>query len=266
MNWVLMLVRNNMAITREAVESVLAQSVPVRLLIINNGSVDGASQYVNSLLGHDERIVVMHFAPGKGVAESWNIGLRYIWDRGAGHALVVNNDVILRHDCYELLLADGGEFVTAVGVRGRHYGERKGGLRVFKDNHGVEVFPGGVNVKGRRFNPDYSAYLMRKQTWELVGEFDENFRGSFCEDWDHHVRAHKAGIDAACIDLPFYHHGSATIKNSMERDARIITDQAGANREYFKSKWGVDGGTPQYYELFQRGATGQSENVISHDT
>lgn len=256
MNWVLMLVRNNMAITREAVESVLAQSAPVRLLIINNGSVDGATQYVNSLLGHDERIVAMHFAPGKGVAESWNIGLRYIWEQGAGHAIVVNNDVILRHDTYELLLADGGEFVTAVGVRGQHYGERRDGLRVFKDNRGVEVFPAGVGPN-KRPHPDFSAWLIRKHAWDVVGELDENFRGGMGEDCDYHVRLHKAGITAISLDLPFYHHGSATIKNAQPREARSIADQAGRNRAYFREKWGCDLGSTEYYhDIFGHDAPG----------
>lgn len=256
-NWVLILVRNNMAITREAIESVLAQSVPVRLLIINNGSTDGASSYINSLLGHDERVVAMHFQPGKGVAESWNTGLRYIWEQGAQHATVVNNDVILHPRAVELMLADGGDFVTCVGVRGQHYGERRDGVKVFKDNKGGEVFPGMPNPTTKRDHPDYSCWTMRKRVWDVVGEFDENFRCAFGEDADHHVRMHKAGVSAYCLDVPFLHYGSATINNALPRDARAIAEQAGRNRAYFREKWGCDVGSTEYYHgIFQTDAPG----------
>lgn len=256
-NWCLMLTRNNVQLSREAIESVLAQTIPVKLLVLDNGSSDGTVQLLHSMLGVDERITAMFFQPGRGVAASWNTGLSYIWEHGGEYAFVLNNDILLRKDAYELLLADGGDFVTCVGVRGQHYGEKRGGLKVFKDNKGIEVFPASANPTAKRPNPDFSAFVIRKRVWDAVGEFDENFRTAFFDDNDFHVRMYKAGFDAGCRDIPFMHYGSATIKNAPDTEARRIADQSGRNREYFKSKWGVYPATPEYAALF--GQTFQPE-------
>jgi|WetSurMetagenome_2_1015567.scaffolds.fasta_scaffold04516_3 FkbM family methyltransferase len=106
------------------------------------------------------------------------------------------------------------------------------------------------DVLGVRPHPDFSCYLIHREVWEKVGRFDEEFKGAFCEDWDYHVRLHKAGVDAHCISVPFYHVGSATINAMSPADAEKLSKQAGSNREYFKQKWGVEGGTPEYYSLF----------------
>jgi len=102
-----------------------------------------------------------------------------------------------------------------------------------------------------RPHPDFSCYLIRKETYETVGPFDEHFKTAFCEDWDYHVRLHKAGITAHCIDLPFLHLSSQTVRNSSLKEQERIYTQAKANREYFREKWGVEGGTEEYYALFK---------------
>ena len=245
-NYVLMLVRNNRVITEEAIETVLAQTLPVHLIVVNNGSTDGAAEMLATL--DDERVVIVHFYPGKSVAASWNWGLKRIFET-AEHALVVNNDVLLHPRTYEWLLADGGGFVTCVGVQGKHYNERKDGLKVFRDETERVVFPCELGSR-KRPHPDFSCYLIRKGVWERVGPFDEAFKGAYAEDWDMHVRMHKAGVEAYCLELPYLHYGGATVTTATPEEQRAIQEQAGRNREYFKSKWGVVGGSVEYYALF----------------
>ena len=66
-----------------------------------------------------------------------------------------------------------------------------------------------------------------------------------------HTVAHRKGILCECIDLPFLHHGSQTVKRADEIERRRIGRQADKNREYFFQKWGKWIGTEGYDELFR---------------
>ena len=84
------------------------------------------------------------------------------------------------------------------------------------------------------------------------GTFDEDYDPAYCEDSDYHVRMHRAGIRAVCVDVPYYHMGAGaqTVKNSSPKDRRIIEEGAEKNRERFRLKYGCLPGTPEYEKLF----------------
>ncbi len=244
-NFVLCPIRNGRELTRKALQTFLAQDIgDVGVLFIANSPEDGTMEMLSAY--PDPRIHVSHHRSPLSVAASWNFGLRWIWKQGAECALVVNNDVELHPQTYRLLVEDGGPFVTAVGV---------------KEREKYEAWS-GVPVESKRPHPDFSAYLIRRSTWNLVGPYDENFKGAFAEDWDMHCRLHEKGITAYCIDLPFLHHASQTVKLAQTDEQKRIQMQADANREYFKKKWGFAGGSPEYYAYFNSTAPG-SEGVAA---
>lgn len=231
-NWIICPVRNNIALTKKAVASFRGQDVgDLAILVINNGSRDGTAQW---LMTQPDIFRIHAKNPGLSVAASWNRGLRFVFERQhQDHALVVNNDVELRPDTYSWLLADGGGFVTAVGV-----------------DDAEKIKPPLKIPDSKSPHPDFSCFLIRREIYEKVGPFDENFKVAFAEDWDYHLRLHRAGITAWAINLPYLHYGSQTIRNADENEQERIGKQADANREYFFQKWGVRGGTEEYYKLF----------------
>ena len=235
MHWIIVPTRNNLQLLKRAIETFRAQDIGnVAILVINNGSTDGTTAWLQTQ--HD--LFQIH-VPGTGwsVAHSWNRALDFVFDaEHEDHALVVNNDVELAPWTYRRLLADGGVFVTAVGVRERE--------RLAEE----PIHP------SRSPHPDFSCYLIRRDCFKVIGPFDENFKVAFCEDWDYHVRMHRYGIDAVSIDLPYLHHASQTVKTASNEDRDRIQAQADLNREYFFEKWGVRGGTDEYDALFERPA------------
>ena len=80
----------------------------------------------------------------------------------------------------------------------------------------------------------WSSYILNKEIYELVGEFDENFKRCFYEDNDYAYRMKLKGInyhiDRRLNPEVFLNNGS-TIK-----DPNLRGDQE--NREYFVAKWG----------------------------
>jgi len=232
MNPIIVLARNNLHLTKKAIASFRKQDIPVEILLVDNQSTDGTSQWANtqSDLGY------IYNDPPKSFAASWNQGLWYWFSHGAEYCLVVNNDVELRPDTYRHLLADGGGFVTAVGVR--EWPEPW-----------VELESGPDPLR-KRSHPDFSCLLIRRETYELVGKFDECFKVAYCEDSSYHVRMHRVGINAVCLDLPFLHHGAQTVKNADPKEVRMVQLQADENRKLFKKMYGFAVGSKEYYESF----------------
>jgi len=238
MNWILVPLRNNLAFIRAALPTFLAQDVgDVRVFLWDNGSTDGTSAWANSIT--DDRVFYAYNVTPQSVAASWNAMLRYVFGEGADHALVVNADVELRPDTYRRLFADDALFVTAVGTADKD-----------KISPPYRVPDPGA----KRTHPDFSCFLIRKACWDKVGPFDESMNGAYCEDSDYHIRMHRAGIEAICLDLPFYHVGAGTLKNADEAETARIQQQADKNRALFRQKYGVDVGSKEYYELFGHGS------------
>ncbi len=239
-NPALMLCRNALELTKKAVESVLAQDIPVQLHVVANDCTDGTDQWLA-----EQPVTVHTFRPALGVSASWNYGLTMIL-RNSEYCLSVNNDVQLRSDNMRELLDDGGEFVTGVSI------DTLDGLQ-------------DQWRKSPRPHPDFSNFLIRRSAWEKVGGFDEQFSPAYYEDNDYHIRMHQAGIEAYTIGIPFYHYASGTLKHCSESEARKIHQAADLNRERFFAKWKCYPGTPEYDALFlapqNGGAYGTSDKA-----
>ena len=230
-NPILCPVRNGLNYTRAALPTFLAQDCgDVHVYFVDNASTDGTREFLNA---QDTKIVhTTHQTPPLSVAKSWNFGLRWLFENGAEHVLVVNNDVELRPDMYRELLAADLLFATGVGVATRNQ-------------------MAGAFTRADRPNPDFSCFLIRRDCWEQLGPFDEGCEGAYCEDSIYHVEAHRKGVALPCIGIPFVHHGSGTIKSATPEEAARISAQAYKNRAYFKSKYGCEVGSPEYEEIFK---------------
>lgn len=230
-NWIVVLAYESCHLTRDCIDSLLAQDIKggVSVLAINNGSSDNTLQV---LAGYDSRVRVVSFPKNIGVSKAWNYGLRTLFGKEqAPYVFVVNNDTRHRPDAYRLLVADGGLFVTCVGT-----------------SSGAQ-FPGGPPKCSRRDHPDFSAFLIRRTCWDQVGPFDERFF-SWCNDGSYHLRMHKQGIRAVCLDVPFFHVASGTIKNADERERTLLMALADRDRSVFRDIWGCEMGSPEYYSMF----------------
>jgi len=269
-NWILCLTKNNLNLTRNAVRTFLAQDIgDIKILIIDDHSTDGTLHWAQSV-----PVMVIPRFGHSGVAAAWNLGLEIIF-KSNDHALVVNNDVELRPDTYRWLVREGGGFVTAVGSNDRTKiqqpmeavdvsdAQYSGPMPPPDEVYVPQPFP--APTAEPRPHPDFSCYLIRKELYEEVGPFDENYKGAYAEDGDYHLRMHQAGVEAICLDLPFYHIGAGTLKNASPEDQERIQKQAGRNRAYLKQKFGVGIGSPEYYALFGHGSPEESLNELESD-
>lgn len=233
MNPIIMPVRAGLQMTRAAATSALAQDIVggTTLVLIDNDSGECAP-YLRSL-----NAIMLAYRPEKSLNYVWNRALSLVFDQlGCEHALVINNDVVLREDTYRLLLADGGEFVTGIGV------------------DSMEQLA-SVDVTSKRPHPTFSCFLLRRSVWERIGQFDERY-WAYCSDCDFHVRMHRAGIVAEQLALPFYHESSGTLKHVDDATRELICRRADADRELFHRAYGCVPGDGEYAKLFDMATFG----------
>lgn len=220
-----MITHNALALTNRTIKSIMGQDLPIHLFVVDNCSTD---QTVEHLDGLGIQTLASKF--NMGVSKAWNYGLGYFFQTGYDHVLVVNNDIEMQPETYRELLADGGDFVTGVGVN--------------TWDQAKQPF-----IKSVSPHPDFSCFLIRRSVWDKIGSFDEEMF-LYASDADYHVRMHQAGIEAYTIGLPFYHVASGTIKTNPE-EASLMHQRANLDRAVFKAKWGCEIGTHEYYNLFK---------------
>lgn len=247
---ILIVTHNNLHLTKKAVLSALRQTVPCYVLIVDNGSTDSTVRWLISrrLRALDEGSYCGVIVPPHqlSLAACWNLGLESLFKGGMDKVLVLNNDVEIRLHSYEILASymdwspsqEGLVSLTAVDRR-EDVPQSIEEDFTLADFHALRI-P----------HPDFSAFMIRRETYQTVGPFDEEYFPCYVEDCDFHVRMHRAGILATKIPLPFFHARSSTMANASAEERQMIEQGALRNRDRFRELYGCLPGTPDYDRLF----------------
>src|SRR5262245_40343996 len=226
--WIVMPVMAHPGYTETAIADCLAQVGEPNLLIVNQGVETEFRRRLERIAEEHPRVFLWsHQPPLPSLASTWNAALDFCWAVGAREALVVNNDVRLAPNTYELLQREvaGSEagLVTGVGVGPKQF--TPGQLALQPEGHG---------------GPDFSCFLIERMTHESY-RFDEAFIPAYCEDLDLHRRMLLDGHGGRIygLNVPFLHYGSTTLKTvSAEKRARIEHLTATVARAHYAAKWG----------------------------
>jgi len=216
----------------------------LKLVLINNGSTDGTKEYFKSLR-RDFNTYIFNFGENKGVSGAWNFGIYHAMVKlGCSYFLVVNNDVILHPEAVkimmEILNLPKVVMATATDVSG-------------KIPKAEDILKMKIPEKEELTEcPDFSCFLIKKETIEKVGWFDEKFFPAYFEDNDYHYRIKLAGLLAYKNSRALYYHfGSRTIKESEEVKTKCNIGYS-VNREYYKEKWGGEPGKETFRTPFNK--------------
>jgi len=216
--------------TARCIDSALAQDVDdVKVLVIDNGSRDCGPM----LRSYGGRITLVSYSMPRSLNVVWNMTLDLAFrSLRLDHALVINNDTVLRPDTYRLLRDDGGLFVTGVSVDT---------MQAMKH----------ADVTSKSPHPGFSCFLIRSECWNRVGRFDERY-WAYASDGDMHLRMDRMGIDAYALAVPFYHEVSGTLKHVDDVTRDQLCKRADADRETFRQTYGFSIGSPEYYDAFRK--------------
>jgi GT2 family glycosyltransferase len=200
----------------DCLDSLLDQSVPLRVIVVDNGSADGSLKLLEK---YDDIEIILHDV-NKGFAGGVNAGFRRALDDNLQYVATLNNDAIADPDWLKtlvgeldkhpkvgiatskILTGDGkrldstGDYLTIWGLpypRGR--GEQDTGQ--YDDQTDVFAASGGAS-------------LYRIKTLREIGLFDEDFF-AYYEDVDLSFRAQLAGWKVRYVPTAVVrHHIGAT--------------------------------------------------------
>jgi len=247
---------NCLELTKAAIESIQS---PCTIILIDNASTDGTQRWGEKMNGADmlygKKLIYVRNNEKKGVAASWNQGIRMAFeDDECEFVAVLNNDIVLHPKTLPHLQAfiekTGYLMVTGDNIKDRMSIDTLLTLELPEPFTDFDTWP----IEGwRAEGPDFSCFLVTRETIRVIGWFDENFLGAYCEDQDYHARLSRArehikkhndqSIDASKVHFkrlstaPYYHYASQTIARNPE----IRHDAAsyhGQNQSYYLRKWG----------------------------
>jgi GT2 family glycosyltransferase len=234
---IVMLTFNRLDVTRPAIASVRATAPGSELIIVDNGSTDGTLAYLDELERAGVRVV--RNTTNRGVAAGWNQGLRLAT---GDHLMVLNNDVLVSGDWLARMVRVAATVSRAglVGCRTNYVGGPQKLVPEYGDAQGFDAFARRYATRLDRSWFELPrvvavAMLWRREVYEHLGDFDEQFSPANFEDDDYCVRALAAGYRNLVANDVFIHHvGSASQRvNALEPDELLD-----ANWQRFVSKWG----------------------------
>ena len=212
LNW------NGKADTLSCLSSLKEQTVPLDLIVVDNGSDDGSEATIRQ--AHPD-ITLLQTGRNLGYTGGNNVGIRHALARGATHIFVVNNDVVFAPQCVAELLADCMAHPNAAAAVPKCLFESEpdtiyfAGGRILRRGPAVHVGLGQPD--GPEFdqpgNTDWitgCALFATRQAFERIGPFDDRFFLLF-EDVDWSLRAREAGMPLRYVPTArLWHGGSKT--------------------------------------------------------
>jgi len=185
------------------------------LLIVDNCSTDKTLIYLE-----EERIPHIILRGRQSVAHAWNTGMKYAYDHGAKYIFIFNNDIILEPAYVEKIIKDYESIEDCIFMNGAESG---GGIQDMKDC---------------MYTGDFSGFLVTRETIELIGYFDENFRPRYVEDNDYLHRIYLAGYKAYRNRNARFRHFGGRFYYLHPREEAKKYDLFIKNLELYYRKWG----------------------------
>jgi len=209
------------------------------IIFINNGSTDGTYEWLES-----RKDIISYQNPvNSGLSACWNLGIKRAIEDGCDLMVVINNDIVLAPNTIDNMVKryEKGDVVMVTGVNDQSIDEHmtKGSFKNYEEED--------INN-----HPDFSCFLIGKDTIDKVGFFDENFIMAYFEDSDYAARMAMGGYDStSIISASYYHFGSKTVKENPLL-ANLIHDAFRHNKEYFIKKWGTEnvGDVPKMRKVY----------------
>lgn len=205
---------NRAALLEEAVDSALAQTVPVEVIVVDDGSTGETAQ---AIARYGARVISLR-QENAGVSAARNRGLRAA---SAPFVSFLDDDDAILPEKIERQMAELKKRPEAGFVHCRHY---------YSDLEGNLLGKVGLLPEGRVLKElvcqDFiwmSAPLIRREALERVGGFDESL--STAADFDLWLRILKAGYSLACVQQPlgsYRIHPASMITNAAQAELEII--------------------------------------------
>lgn len=186
----------------EAIATARAQTVPCRVVVVDDGSDDGSADVAESLGVETVRL------PHRGALETFRAAVSLV---DTPFYVLLNADDELDPRYVELTLREAGE---------PEVGFVYTGTRLTGAQHGTTSAPAFDLGALKWGNYVHAASLTRKAAYDSVGGFDQLF-AEHHEDWALYVAIARRGWKGVAVNLPllwYRRHGAASRNPAAVRD------------------------------------------------
>jgi len=168
-----------------------------KVIVVDNGSKDNSLEMISRAFPD---IVMIKFADNKGYGAGCNSGLRYAFEQlGAMYCLLLNNDTAIEDKYFLNCLVNSIQDDASIGIVGPL-------VRNYSPPHSIQSAGVQINlyignsqlITHTSQKPIWTdavhgcAFLIKKEVFEKVGLFDENFF-LYWEETDYCIRVRQAG-------------------------------------------------------------------------
>jgi GT2 family glycosyltransferase len=230
---VVMIVYNNLEMTKEAVASVFAQDIgPIELWIVDNGSTDGTGEWLGGFMPDAHHTIYKKWnAVNESPVKLSNRLCEAIFDSGHTKLLGVPNDVILPTNLYREFNRWPRGIVTGSMTEDRN-------------------FPRFTSASAVNTCTPLCVAMIRRWAYDgMVAKdgylYDENFF-NYASDMDFALRLASCGIVGVQLDIQYWHYRSASHRLASREVGDAMRAQADVDRSYFFRKWGFGVTDPRY--------------------
>ena len=257
--------------TKPAIDSIMdamirakVRNIDCHVLLIDNASTDETITEAPKL---ESELFHYHKNTQRwGLQKSINFGVTIGYANKADLFFVCNNDIVLHSEAIWRLVErfDKGDvaMVTAQPIDGE-----------MREKHLIPSMISTINVKERESieespHPCFSAFMLNRACWEVVGEFDELFAPAYFEDNDYHYRMQLAELPAILLPTAVYYHYGSTTQHFAQENGRVMVNSFmfENNKAAFIKKWGGMPKEEKFYHPYDNSertirATKQSPNL-----
>jgi len=190
-------------------------------------------------------VIAIHSDENIGCGPAWNYGIKYaIENFDSRYFFIPNNDVLLHPETIDVLL----DVVKHPRIALASATDVSGRVAQATEVLTLEMPTFGI-IKDA---PDFSCFMLSRETIDKVGYFDEKFYPAYFEDNDYHYRINLAGLRGVKTSKSLYfHYGSRTSKGGEKIKEKVSFSYL-TNRDYFIRKWGGKPGQETFTTPFNK--------------
>lgn len=204
------------------------------LIIIDNGSKDGTTEYLQEFENKFNNIKVIYNSNNLGYSKANNQGLEIALKKDYEFVGLLNNDILFTPNWLEYSLKVFS-YDTQLGmVSPRDAGRPKFFKKKITSKNYLKNYLNYLKKFKEPFKymlePLFSCVIIKKELIRKIGLMDENFTPAFWEDQDYCLRAFYAGYSLATSNISFVFHNHNTTSSAISKE---IYER---NKKYFYKK------------------------------
>jgi len=235
-------VHNEWRYTAACLASIFKSTLPkesYQVIVVDNASTDKTPILLSYLVEEGEPITVIRNKENL----DYVFGTNKAWKTvTTPYVSLMNNDIVLDKDCLRLQL-ETFKKDPAIGIVGavQYFpdGTREPPIMNFyRDERAGDLYQTEILNENVDYIPVdcvlFSNAMIKKEVWEAIGYYDEQFAPSMYEEEDYCLRAKEAGFKIVLVPkATFVHH----VAISTRRNTPYYQAVLNRNRERFKLKW-----------------------------